>query len=57
MATENVATAHLLVSSAFLAMGGLLTFLAMASVSFLPLSGPLSYGRLRPMAMLVVMLG
>ena len=57
MATENVATAHLLVSSAFLALGGLLTFLAMASVSFLPLSGPLSYGRLRPMAMLVVMLG
>ncbi len=57
MATENVATAHLLVSSAFLALGGLMTFLAMASVSFLPLSGPLSYGRLRPMTLLVVMLG
>jgi cbb3-type cytochrome oxidase subunit 1 len=52
-----VATAHLLVSSAFLALGGLLTVLSMASVSFLSLSGPLSYGRLRPMTMLVVMLG
>jgi cytochrome c oxidase cbb3-type subunit 1 len=57
VATENVATAHLLVSSAFLALGGLMTLLAMASVSFLPLSGPLSYGRLRPMALLIVMLG
>lgn len=57
VATENVATAHLLVSSAFLALGGLLTILSMASVSFIPLSGPFSYGRLRPMAMLVVMLG
>ncbi len=57
VATENVATAHLLVSSAFLALGGLLTVLSMASVSFIPLSGPLSYGRLRPMTMLVVMLG
>lgn len=54
---ENVATAHLLVSSLFLGLGALLTTLAMASVSFVPLSGPLSYGRLRPMAMLVVMLG
>ncbi|MBT8207100.1 MAG: cbb3-type cytochrome c oxidase subunit I [Acidimicrobiia bacterium] len=52
-----MATAHLLASSAFLALGGILTVLAMASVSFLSLSGPLSYGRLRPMAMLVVMLG
>lgn len=54
---ENVATAHLLVSSLFLALGSLLTTLAMASASFIPLTGPLSYGRLRPMAMLVVMLG
>ncbi len=54
---ENVATAHLLVSSLFLGLGALLTTLAMASVSFVPLSGPLSYGRLRPMTMLVVMLG
>ncbi len=57
VATENVATAHLLVSSAFLALGGVLTVLSMASVSFISLSGPLSYGRLRPMTMLVVMLG
>lgn len=57
IATENVATAHLLVSSVFLALGGLMMLLSMASVSFVPLSGPLSYGRLRPMTMLVVMLG
>lgn len=56
-ATENVATAHLLISSLFLVLGSLLTLLMMASVSFIPLSGPLSYGRLRPMAMLVIMLG
>ena len=57
VASENVATAHLLISSSFLLIGSLLTLLAMASVSFISLSGPLSYGRLRPMAMLVVMLG
>lgn len=57
IATENVATAHLFVSSVFLVIGGLMMLLSMASVSFIPLSGPLSYGRLRPMTMLVVMLG
>ncbi len=57
IATENVATAHLLISSVFLVIGGLMMLLSMASVSFIPLSGPLSYGRLRPMTMLVIMLG
>ena len=57
-APDTTATSHLLVSTLFLGLGGLLTVLAMAGIPFSTLStGLLSQGRLRAAAMLVVMVG
>jgi cbb3-type cytochrome oxidase subunit 1 len=57
-APDTAATSHLLVSTLFLALGGLLMVLAMAGISFPTIAtGLLSPGRLRAAALLVVMLG
>lgn len=56
--TDTVAVAHLLVSTAFLAVGGVLAALWLGSLSFLTaMSGVLSPGRLRSAAMTALMIG
>lgn len=55
---ERAALGHLVVSSAFLGLGGVLTALTLVAVRFpAALGGPFSYGRVRPMAMTAVMIG
>ncbi len=53
---DRVAATHILVGAGFLALGGLLEVLALFALRFGDLS-PVSFGRLEPMANLVLMVG
>ena len=56
--SDDVVTLHIVVSTFFLGVGGLLYAVSIASVVFPTVfSGPLSYGRVRPAAMTAVMIG
>jgi cbb3-type cytochrome oxidase subunit 1 len=56
--SDDVVTLHIVVSTFFLGVGGLLYAASIAAVVFPSVfSGPLSYGRLRPAAMTAVMIG
>jgi hypothetical protein len=53
---DSAATRHLFTSTAFLGVGAVLWLASMAAMRF-PALFPISAGRLRPMAMIALMLG
>lgn len=56
--TDRAAVSHLLISTGFLVVAGIAWLLLLLEARFpASLSGPLSYGRLRPMAMLLTLVG
>lgn len=56
--TDRAAVSHLLISTGFLVVAGLAWLLLLLEARFpASLGGPLSYGRLRPMAMLLTLVG
>lgn len=55
---DRAAVSHLVISTGFLVLGGLAWLLLLLEARFpSSLGGPLSYGRLRPMAMLLTVVG
>lgn len=58
VSSEGVVTAHILVSTAFLAVGSLLYLASTVAVAFpFVLGGAFSYGRVRPAALVALMVG
>src|SRR5690606_38812227 len=56
--SERVVSAHILVSTLFLGLAAILYYLSMAGITFPDaLTGALSYGRVRPAALIATMLG